>query len=280
MIHFFTFRLYVITLVFTVINITCGTNYSSNSPGTPKSQQSKLYTLTEDEIILRSGPGEQFEKVINEKASEAMHNTEYAEVDKSVTVIVEETTQQWSKIKVIQPDWLTESHVGWVPTEYLVEPGSVPKPKVLAGRLKIFNNINLLRSKLSENGIGKLHDWKSDGVDGYMSITDYYSFGEASVRNGMGNNLAYYLESDNGKYIKTLSLILNINNNTEKKQAIERLSQLMEKTFLTLDVHAPSGLRTAILKTEQFNSESDAFITQLILEESKIETWKLVISTK
>ncbi|WPV65958.1 hypothetical protein [Chitinophaga sp. LS1] len=277
--HFYISRIYIVTLVFTVINVTCGPNYSSNSHNT-KSTQAKLYTLTEDEVILWSGPGEQFEKVINEKASEAMHETEYAEVDKSVTVIVEEVNQQWSRIKVIQPDWLTESHVGWVQTKYLVEPSSLPKPKVVAGKLKIFNNINLLRSKLSENGIGRLHDWVSDGLNGYMSITDYYRFGKASVRSGIENNLAYYLESDNDMYIKNLSLVLNINNITEKKQALERLIWLAEKTFLTLDVHSPSGLREAILKTEQFRNENDLFVTQLTLKESKIETWELVISTK
>jgi hypothetical protein len=271
--------IYIVSFVFTLLNITCGPNHSSNSPDT-KSQQSKLYTLTEDEVILRSGPGEQFEKVINEKASEVMHDTEYAEVDKSVTVIVEETNQQWSKIKVIQPDWLTESHVGWVQTKYLVERGAVTKPEVVAGKLKIFNNINLLRSRLSGNGIGQLHDWVKDGLDGYMSITDYYRFGKASVPNGMDNNLAYYLESDNDKYVKTLSLVLNINNVTEKKQAIEKLSSLAEKTFHSLDVHAPAGLRKAILKTEQFRNENDLFITQLTLKQSKIETWELVISTK
>jgi hypothetical protein len=80
---------------------------------------------------------------------------------------------------------LVESHVGWIQTKYLLESDSLSKLKVIAGKLKVFNNINFLRSKLSENGIGQLHDWNSDSVDGYMSMTDYYRFGEAFVHNVM-----------------------------------------------------------------------------------------------
>jgi hypothetical protein len=57
---------------------------------------------------------------VNEKATAALHSTEYCEVDFSVKVEVLETKDTWSKIRVVDPEWLMDSHVGWIPTKYLL----------------------------------------------------------------------------------------------------------------------------------------------------------------
>jgi hypothetical protein len=274
-----TIRIYIISII-TFIATSCGINHSPNLSVTEKSNQSKIYTLTENGIILRAGPGEQYEKIINEKASQIIKDTEYAEVDKSVLVDIEEVNQQWSKIRVVRPDWLTDSHVGWVQTKYLIDPANVPKPATIPRKLNIFNNINVMRQKLSGNGIGNLHNWIKDDLGSYSSITDYYRFGESSIQNGMDNNLAYYLESENENYVEILSLVLNINNDAQQKLAIEKFSQIAEKTFFSLGIKTPPGLRMAILKKKEFSRKSDMFNTELILKKSKIDTWELTISAK
>lgn len=137
-----------------------------------------------------------------------------------------------------------------------------------------------MRQKLSGNGIGNNHDWIKDDLGSYSSITDYYRFGESSIQNGMDNNLAYYLESENENYVETLSLVLNINNDAQQKLAIEKFSQIAEKTFFSLGIKTPPGLRMAILKKKEFSRKSDMFNTELILKKSKIDTWELTISAK
>ncbi|RFM35136.1 SH3 domain-containing protein [Chitinophaga silvisoli] len=271
-------RIYLISIIAFIL-MSCNTNYSPNLSVTQKSNQSKLYTLTENGIILRAGPGEQYEKIINEKASQIIKDTEYAEVDKSVLVNVEEVNQQWSKIRVVRPDWLTDSHVGWVQTKYLIDPENVPKPATIPRKLNIFNNINVMRQKLSGNDIGNLHDWINDDL-GYMSATDYYRFGNSNIQNGMYNDLAYYLESENENYVETLSLVLNIFNDAEEKLAMEKFNQIAEKTFFSLGIKAPPGLRMAILNKKEFSNKGNMFNTELILKKSKIDTWELTISAK
>ncbi len=143
-----------------------------------------------------------------------------------------------------------------------------------------FNKIDDTRAKLSEVGIGQLGSWKDDGMGGYMSITTYYQFGDASSSNGMENNLAYYLESDNANSIKTLKLVLNINNSSQKKQALTKFSEMADKTFKQLSADTPKGLLDAIQAPKSFKGDNEKFTTELKLDKSNIATWKLIIATK
>src|SRR5690606_14230632 len=98
---------------------------------------------------------------------------------------------------------------------------------LVADRVKVesFNDVDGTRSKLSTVGIGELGKWRDDEMGGFISITNYYTFGENDL-----NNLAYYLESDNSDYVTTLKLVLNINNKIEKGQALNNLTEVAEKT--------------------------------------------------
>jgi hypothetical protein len=145
-------------------------------------------------------------------------------------------------------------------------------------KIPIFQNIEKLTTELSKNGIGNLKKWSSDGIGGYDSITDYFSFG--SPKNGMRNNLAYYIESDNPNFVKVLKLVLNINNQAEKKECLSKLENVTEKTFKSLSLDVPKGLSSAIKSGTVFNVENDFSIISLRLDESKIDTWTLRIETK
>jgi len=84
------------------------------------SKSHKIYGIVGEDIIIRIGPGENFDKLINKKATEALKETQYAQVDYSVKVLVEESQGDWSRIKVVEPEWLSSSHIGWIPTKNII----------------------------------------------------------------------------------------------------------------------------------------------------------------
>ena len=143
-------------------------------------------------------------------------------------------------------------------------------------KLDIFNDINKTRQFLSENGIGKLGEWKSDQMGGFFSITNYFQFGGGTMQ----NNIAYYLESENESYIQTAKLTLNINNKSENKQALTRFKELSVATFKSLSLEIPKGLIESIDTEKDFESTNDIFSASVKLDNSKIDTWTLKIVTK
>jgi hypothetical protein len=146
-------------------------------------------------------------------------------------------------------------------------------------KVDIFNDIEKTRNLLSQNGIGELRSWRSDGMGGFMSITDYYQFGSGNAT-GMQNNLAYYLESENEDYIKTVKLVLNLNNKGERKQALSKFKQAVQMTFQNLALKIPKGLSEAVENGKLYQADSDMFTTNLKLDQGNVDIWKLIIETK
>ncbi len=145
-------------------------------------------------------------------------------------------------------------------------------------KVEVFNDVDKTRDVLSENGIGQLKKWRSDEMGGYMSITDYFEFGNNGSL-GSPNNLAYYLESDKEHCIKTLKLVLNINNKEERKLAITKFKDLTIATYKSLNLTIPNSLLEAIKKSENFQDNNEIFTTSLKLDKSKIDSWELIIRT-
>ena len=79
-----------------------------------------IYSIEGENIVIRVGPGENFDKLINKKATEALGETHYAQVDYTVKVIIEESKGDWTKIRVVEPEWLSSSHIGWIPTNKII----------------------------------------------------------------------------------------------------------------------------------------------------------------
>ncbi|GAB4039356.1 SH3 domain-containing protein [Spirosoma gilvum] len=80
----------------------------------------KIRGISGEEIFIHTGPGESFPRLVNEKASASMGKTDYCAVDRSVKVVVLETKGAWSKINVVDPDWLTATYLGWIPSKYIL----------------------------------------------------------------------------------------------------------------------------------------------------------------
>lgn len=146
-------------------------------------------------------------------------------------------------------------------------------------KCKVFNEVKQTQTILSKVGIGKLRQWKNDSF-GWISSTTYYSFGSSSSINGMQNNLAYYLESENERYIETVKLMLNINNSSENSQALSLFGKITKKTFLSLKLKVPNGLLTSIKNGEDFTSDDSEFSVSLVCNRGKVDTWKLTIKAK
>lgn len=86
-----------------------------------------LYTVNCASIAIRTGPGKKYPKLINQKASDALHEKQYCTVDQSVKVEILDEKSVWTKIRVVQPDWLRDTHIGWIPSEVLISAQDMDK---------------------------------------------------------------------------------------------------------------------------------------------------------
>lgn len=243
-----------------------------------KAERSNRFKIKGEDIAIRTGPGKQFDKIVNQKATNVLGSTHYLTVDYSCVVEEKEISDKWSRIIVVDPSWLTESHKGWIETKYLIKTEKT-LPQTKGNYAEPFNDVESLKLKIGNNGIGTLRQWRNDGV-GWISSTDYYSFGSKSLSNGMQNNLAYYIESDNEYSVKEIKLILNINNDFENSEALIFFEKIVDKTFNSLKLKMPKGLSSAIKSGRTFKSDMNNYKTILAHEKSRISSWKLIIEAK
>lgn len=113
---------FYVTLILSCSSTTNTKDVDNNnlSTNTVEQPSAKVFGINGEDIPIRVAPGEKSEKLVNEKATNALGETQYCEVDYSTKVEVLETTDDWSKIKVVEPEWLYETHVGWIPSNYLM----------------------------------------------------------------------------------------------------------------------------------------------------------------
>jgi hypothetical protein len=118
------------------------------------------------DIFIRTGPGEKFGKIINQKATSILGKTQFISIDNSVTVYEECTQSGWSKINVTDPDWLRESHKGWVPSKTLRQQMKNPKGvEVFTEQDFIWDKKTSLYKKIIMAGVNKIHRENSQCKD-------------------------------------------------------------------------------------------------------------------
>lgn len=258
----------------------CGNTASREESKFETEQEDPKYYVVKESIDLLISPSTSSQRLINEKATSIIKDTVYCELDKSCKLTILENKGKYAKVKVIEPEWLTDTYIGWVPNDMLVNFGNIYPSKTVPSKIAIFNNIKTLTTELSRNGIGQLHSWRSDGMGGFMSITDYHRFGTASATNGLDNNLAYYLESNNEDYVEKLSLVLNINNAAERRDGLAKFKTVTERTFKSIKVAIPSGLIRSIEASKACSYSNQMLSATLERENNNIESWKLIIKSK
>ncbi|MBT0893731.1 hypothetical protein KI811_07890 [Geobacter hydrogenophilus] len=87
----------------------------------PSSKSVNQERIPKKSVDIRVAPNGSAKRIINRKATEVTHRTQYAQIDSSTKV--NEVCRQggWSYIQVKEPEWLAATHMGWVPSNTLNE---------------------------------------------------------------------------------------------------------------------------------------------------------------
>lgn len=135
----------------------------------------KRMGVTGTDINVRKGPGTEFEKVVNKKASDVLGRTHYVKIDAGVTLIEFCQDGDWSYIEVDEPDWLRKSHIGWVHGKFLVSLDiSSGKIRRFVAKDFIWDEATAPYKELIVSGVNKVHAENSrcdviDPTSAYMS---------------------------------------------------------------------------------------------------------------
>jgi len=101
-----------------------------SNPETEVAKQpiSQIFGIEGEDIFIMSGAGKQFGKIVNDKATSALGKKQYCQVDYTTKVKIIVESGDWSKIQVVEPEWLSSSHIGWIPTKYIIKEAKKNKP--------------------------------------------------------------------------------------------------------------------------------------------------------
>ena len=105
---------FLFTSMLVIIGCNSGHNPNSISSGdsTTSTQNAKkeevVYNVLQNSDLY-SEPNEAATKLINQKATKALGEVHYLSIDKTCKVVVLDNNNNWSKIQVVEPDWLNES---------------------------------------------------------------------------------------------------------------------------------------------------------------------------
>ena len=109
----------VILLVLFQISCSGESTRKTNTSIPIKTEEGKSIFNIVSKSDLYSEPSSTSQKLINEQATQVLKETTYLSIDSSCRVFILETSGEWSKIQVIEPDWLSHSHIGWVKTDII-----------------------------------------------------------------------------------------------------------------------------------------------------------------
>ncbi|PQV53405.1 hypothetical protein [Paraburkholderia sp. BL21I4N1] len=126
--------------------------------GSGSTTTGKSYSVNGQNILLLAAPKAGAAKLVNEKATSIMHTTQYMAIDNSVTVNEQCTQGPWSRVQVTDPDFLSVTHIGWVPSSAL------RKPQVDASGQRVFTEADfqfdkatLPYKKVIIDGVNRIH---------------------------------------------------------------------------------------------------------------------------
>lgn len=114
--------------------------YNSDSEG--------VYEIKGENIFLRDGPGKNYKKLVNIKATDILGETHYMQVDYTCTVSIDEEKNGWAKIRVFDPSHLSATHHGWIPLKSIIKNPTQISAVNLA-------NLNYEIISITENNVSK-----------------------------------------------------------------------------------------------------------------------------
>ena len=113
-----------ICLVSGIVFVSCGSGVESNNTEDEDISvfTAKIYGIDAEDVAIRTGPGKKFGKLVNEKATANLGEPHYCEVDFSTKVEILEEKGEWVRIRVVDPEWLADTYIGWIPRNVIVSP--------------------------------------------------------------------------------------------------------------------------------------------------------------
>ena len=123
----FIYGILVLLVISTFFSCNPPSNKNGQETNTAKIKENNSQKEKNDIKILNvlsttnlfSEPTTKSAKIINQKLSNITGETEYVSIDKSCKVVIINEKDNWYKIKVVDPYWLSESHIGWCKSEYI-----------------------------------------------------------------------------------------------------------------------------------------------------------------
>lgn len=194
----------LILSVFSAFLISCGQNNSKialqngNTVNYSESLEPEICGIKGEEILIRVGAGETYDKLVNKKATEMLNETQYATVDYSVKVIVEEEKGDWSKIKVVEPEHLSASHIGWIPTKYIIK--------------KSKNNGQAKLEKLEKSVYEIINTKQNPTVKNYYVLIKYSAFDKDKIREFIEKFRSEFCSNSSNVYVydtKSISTLID-----------------------------------------------------------------------
>ncbi|SES06512.1 hypothetical protein [Pedobacter rhizosphaerae] len=113
---------YLISLLLLIIYGCGSADHKENKEADNKYEiqsKDKFYSVVKAAFLLNF-PSQSAPKVIDSINSSEIHK-EYCLLDSTNKVIITDIKDNWCKVKVIEPDWLSKTYIGWVPADNLVE---------------------------------------------------------------------------------------------------------------------------------------------------------------
>lgn len=116
-------KYYILTAVIVFILSGCG-NPNSKEENKVKDQsgfqtKGKFYSVKKT-TFLQTSPSQSAPKLIDSINSSEIHK-EYCLIDSTSKVVITEIKDNWCRIKVIEPESLSKTYIGWLPMDKLVE---------------------------------------------------------------------------------------------------------------------------------------------------------------
>lgn len=103
-------------------------------------QLGRILGVAADGVLLLDAPSTSGAKIINQKATAAIGETQYISIDTSCKVKIIERKNGWVKLQVVDPDWLMDSHIGWAKINVIE--GFSPRVTVADDSYHIVKTIN------------------------------------------------------------------------------------------------------------------------------------------
>ncbi|WP_426062012.1 DUF6030 family protein [Hymenobacter sp. B1770] len=157
---------------------------------------------------------------------------------------------------------------------YLLPDPATQPPQV--ARVKLFNDPDGLRRKLSTIGVGALSPWHYS-EEQYASLSEELNIGSPMPNSGLYTNIFCYVTGEQSEYADQVDIQLDIFNETNRGYALAAYKKVVSKAFTQMGIPKPKLLVGSIGK-KNFEYETADYTIQLTKQPVNIESYKLRIT--